>query len=116
MRFENSERLDVLPESQRLFIDIMHMTAYQAQTRMVPAVASTQGKKANPRKALQALFKADARIVSDHAKGLMKVRNLGLGSNCADRVLKPFLDELSVTENMKPGTNLHLVYEPSTTA
>ncbi len=76
------------------------MTAYQAQTHMVPAVASTQGKKANPSKALQALFKADARIVPDRAKGLLKVRILGLGNNCTDRALKPFLDELSATETL----------------
>ena len=92
------------------------MTAYQAQTHMVPAVASTQGKKANPSKALQALFKADTRIVPDRAKGLLIVQILGLDKNCADRTLKPFMDELSATETMEPGTNLNLVYEPSATA
>ena len=67
---------------------------------MVPAMASTQGKKAKLRKALQALFKTDARIVSDRAKGLLIVQILGLDNNCAVRTLKPFLDELSATENV----------------
>ena len=80
---------------------------------MVLAVASAQGKKTNPRKALQALFEADASIIPDRAKGLLKLQILGLGSNCADRSLKPLLDELSATETMYPGTNLKLVYELS---
>ena len=112
-QLEDSERLDVLPQSQRLFIDIIRMIAYRAETRMVPAVVSAQGKKPNPRKALQALFEADASIIPDHAEGLLKVRILGLGSNCADRALKPLLDELSATETVYPGTNLKLVYELS---
>ena len=83
---------------------------------MVPAVASTQGKKAKPRKVLKALFKTDAHIVVDRVKGLMKVQILGLDNNCADQTLKPFIDELSATETMEPRTNLNLVYELSTTA
>lgn len=83
---------------------------------MVPAAAMAQGKKANPRKALHALFKTDARIVCDRAKGFLNVRILGLRSNGADRVIKPFLNELSATDNVQHGTNLNLVYEPSAAA
>ena len=108
---EESERLDVLPKAQRLLIDIIRMIAYRAETRMVPAVVSAQGKKPNPRKALQALFNADANMVPDHDRGVLKIQILGLGSNCVDRALKPLLDELSATETEYPGTNLKLVYE-----
>ena len=89
------------------------MIVYRAETRMVPAVASAQGKKTNPRKALQALFEADAGIIPDRAKGLLKVRILGLGNNCADQALKTLPDELSAIETVYPGTNLKLVYELS---
>ena len=37
-----------------------------------------------PRKALHTLFKTDARIVCDRAKGLLNVRILGLRSNGTD--------------------------------
>ncbi len=110
-QLEASERLEVLPKSQRLFIDIIRMIAYRAETRMIPAVAGAQGKKTNPRKALQRLFDADANIIPDHDKGLLKVQILGLGSNCVDRALIPLLDELTATETVYPGTNLKLVYE-----
>ncbi len=62
---------------------------------------------------MQALFKADAGIILDRAKGLLKVRILGLGSNCVDQALKPVLDELSATETVYLGMNLKLVYELS---
>ena len=110
---DESERLEVLPKPQRLFIDIIRMIAYRAETRMVPAVAGAQGKKPNPRKALQALFGADANIIPDHDRGTLTIQILGWGSNCVDRSLRPLLDELSATETVCPGTNMKLVYELS---
>ncbi|MDE0309356.1 MAG: hypothetical protein OXI60_05930 [Acidiferrobacterales bacterium] len=87
------------------------MIAYRAETRMVPATAAAQGKKPNARKALQKLFNADANIIPDHDRGLLKVQILGLGGNCVDRALKPLLDELTATETVYPATSLKLVYE-----
>ena len=108
---EADERLDVLPKAQRLFIDIIRMIAYRAETRMVPAVAGVQGAKPNARKALQKLFNADANIIPDRRQGTLTVQVLGSGSNSTDRALKPLLDELTSTETVYPGTNLKLVYE-----
>ena len=44
-QFEDFDRLDVLPQSQRLFIDVIRMIAYRAEMRKVLAVVSAQGKK-----------------------------------------------------------------------
>ena len=55
------------------------MIAYRAETRMVLAVASAQGKITNPRKALQALFEADASVIPDRAEGSLKLQILGSG-------------------------------------
>lgn len=61
-------------------------------TRMVWAVAAAQGKKPNPRKALQTLFSADANIVPDHEHGTLTVQIIGLGnptsSACSNRCLR----------------------------
>ncbi len=108
---DEAQRLDALPKAQRLFIDIIRMIAYRAETCMVPAVANAQGKKANPRKALQTLFSTDANIIPDHENRILKVQILGSGSRCVDRALAPLLDELTTTETVYPGTDLKLVYE-----
>ena len=110
---DEKDRLDVLPRSQRLLVDLIRMIAYRAETRMLPAVSGAQGKKRNPRKALQMLFGADANLIPDHDKGTLTVQVHGLGSNCVDGTLMPLLDELTATETCYPGTKLKLVYEIS---
>ena len=108
---DDNDKLDMIPSKQRLLLDIIRMTAYRAETRMLPAVALMQGKKPNARKLLFAIMTSDADILPDHDNGVLRVRLLGLGSDCCDRALEVLIEELNETHTIFPGTNLRMVYE-----
>ena len=109
------ERLDVLPSRERLFLDVIRMLAYRAETRMTLPIIHAQGKKPNPRKLLQAIMTADADILPDPANRVLEVRLLGLGADAQDRHIAPLLDELNATETIYPGTDLRMLYTSSAT-
>ena len=62
------DKLDALPVGGRLFLDVVRMIAYRAETRMMVPVITTQGKKPNARRLLRALLTSDANIIPQPAK------------------------------------------------
>ena len=105
------DKLDALPVGGRLFLDVVRMIAYRAETRMMVPVITTQGKKPNARRLLRALLTSDANIIPVPAKGFLRIQLLGLGSDACDRMLAPLVEELNATNTIYPGTDLRLVYE-----
>ena len=105
------DKLDALPVGGRLFLDLVRMIAYRAETRMMVPVITTQGKKPNARRLLRALLTSDANIMPVPAKGILRIQLLGLGSDACDRMLAPLVEELNATRTIYPGTDLRLVYE-----
>ena len=105
------DKLDALPVGGRLFLDVVRMIAYRAETRMMVPVITTQGKKPNARRLLRALLTSDANIIPVPAKGILRIQLLGLGSDACDRMLAPLVQELNATNTIYPGTDLRLVYE-----
>ena len=105
------DKLDALPVGGRLFLDLVRMIAYRAETRMMAPVITTQGKKPNARRLLRALLTSDANIILVPAKGILCIQLLGLGSDACDRMLAPLVEELNATRTIYPGTDLRLVYE-----
>ena len=105
------DKLDALPVGGRLFLDVVRMIAYRAETRMMVPVITTQGKKPNARRLLRALLTSDANIIPQPAKGILRIQLLGLGSDACDRMLAPLVEELNATRTIYPGTDLTLVYE-----
>ena len=89
------DKLDALPVGGRLFMDVVRMIAYRAETRMMAPVLTAQGKKPNARRLLRAL----------------RIQLLGLGSDSCERMLAPLIEELNATCTIYPGTELRLVYE-----
>ena len=82
------ERLQALGNKERLFLDIIRMVAYRAETRMMGAVIECQGKKPNARKLLQSLFACEADILPDAEEKILKVRFLGFGSDSLRKLLR----------------------------
>ena len=105
------DKLDALPVGGRLFLDLVRMIAYRAETRMMVPVITTQGKKPNARRLLRALLTSDANIIPQPAQGILRIQLLGLGSDACDRMLAPLVEELNATRTIYPGTDLRLVYE-----
>ena len=105
------DKLDALPVGGRLFMDVVRMIAYRAETRMMVPVITTQGNKPNARRLLRALLTSDANIIPQPAKRILRIQLLGLGSDACDRMLAPLVDELNATRTIYPGTDLRLVYE-----
>ena len=106
-----NQKLDTLPVSERMFLTLIRMIAYRAETRMMPAVCAAQGRKPNPRKLLRALLSSDANIIPDHNAGTLTVQILGLANASLDNALAPLIDELNRTRTIYPGTSLRLVYQ-----
>ena len=105
------DKLDALPVGGRLFMDVVRMIAYRAESRMMAPVIGAQGKKPNARRLLRALLTCDANIIPVHDRGILRVQFLGLGSDACDRMLAPLIEELNATATIYPGTELRLVYE-----
>ena len=105
------DKLDALPIGERLFMDVVRMIAYRAETRMMAPVISAQGKKPNARRLLRALLTSDANIIPQPDEGILRIQLLGLGSAACDRMLVPLIEELNATATIYPGTKLRLVYE-----
>ena len=105
------DKLDALPVAGRLFMDVVRMIAYRAETRMMAPVISAQGNKPNARRLLRALLTCDANLIPEHDRGILRVQLLGLGSDACDRMLAPLIEELNATVTIYPGTELRLVYE-----
>ena len=104
-------KLDALPVGGRLFMDVVRMIAYRAETRMMTPVLTAQGKKPNARRLLRALLTSDANIIPQPGAGILRIQFLGLGSDACERMLAPLIDELNATATIYPGTELRLVYE-----
>ena len=105
------DKLDALPVAGRLFMDVVRMIAYRAETRMMAPVIGAQGKKPNARRLLRALLTSDANIIPEPAHDILRIQLLGLGSDACDRMLAPLIQELNATRTIYPGTQLRLVYE-----
>ena len=105
------DKLDALPVGGRLFMDVVRMIAYRAETRMMAPVIGAQGKKPNARRLLRALLTSDANIIPEPAQHILRIQLLGLGSDACDRMLAPLIEELNATRTIYPGTQLRLVYE-----
>ena len=105
------DKLDALPVGGRLFLDVVRMIAYRAETRMMAPVITAQGKKPNARRLLRALLTSDANIIPEPAEGILRIQLQGLGSDACDRMLAPLVEELNATRTIYPGTELRLVYE-----
>ena len=105
------DKLDALPVGARLFMDVVRMIAYRAETRMMAPVVAAQGKKPNARRLLRALLTSAANIIPEPAQDILRIQLLGLGNDACDRMLAPLIEELNATRTIYPGTELRLVYE-----
>ena len=102
---------EALPPARRLFLDLIRMLCYRAETRMLSCMGGELGPKPNARKQLTALLTSDANIIPDLQQRQLRVQLLGSANQAADQACRPLLEALNRTETVYPGTDLTLVYE-----
>ena len=102
------DKLDALPVGARLFMDVVRMIAYRAETRMMAPVVAAGQETECPQAAART---GAANIIPEPAPGILRVQLLGLGNDACDRMLAPLIEELNATRTIYPGTELRLVYE-----
>ena len=105
------DKLDALPVGGRLFMDVVRMIAYRAETPHDGAGDRRPGQETErPQVAARV---ADLRR-QHHPRACARHPAdtvLGLGSDACDRMLAPLIEELNATRTIYPGTQLTLVYE-----
>ncbi len=104
------EKPDTLPRARRLFIDLIRMICYRAETRMMMPVIEDKARPDTVRALLAALMTADANILPDHDKGIIRVEILGLANNATEQSLLPLIEQLNHTRTVHPGTNVTMIY------
>ena len=75
------------------------------------AVLRADGAWAETRNRPEALFEADADIMPEPEKGILRVRILGMAGKAMDKAVVPLLEALNMTETKFPDTELRLVCE-----
>ena len=78
-QLDQKDKLDALPNSGKLLLNLIRMIAYRAESRMMSAIEKVQGKKKRPRSPLAELFQSEADIVPEPENGILRIRILGAG-------------------------------------
>ena len=104
------ERPKCIRENENMLVDQTKIAAYQIETWMTQYF-EPMGHGLRPRTVLKALFEADADIMPEPEKGILRVRILGMPSKAMDKAVVPLLEALNRTETKFPDTELRLVYE-----
>ena len=107
----SSDRLESLPKPIRLFHDLIRMIVYRAETALMPYVYGQRKVRPNPRSLLKALFKTDADLIPDKAKGELVVRLQNLGNKGQNHAVRELLEVLNQKQVKFPETDLKLVYK-----
>lgn len=108
---EPEDRIETLPEEQRLLRDTLLMLVYRAETAMLPSLQLGPHPVQDPRAVLKTLFTSDACLLPDSAAGTLTVRLHHPTTWGRERKLERLLADLNASKTRYPGTNLRLVYQ-----
>ncbi|MCY4598286.1 MAG: hypothetical protein OXC19_26230 [Bryobacterales bacterium] len=105
------DRIETLPEAERLLRDTLLMLVYRAETAMLPSLQIGSHPVPDPRAVLKALFTSDACLLPDPAAGTLTVRLHHPTTWGRERQLELVLADLNASRTRYPDTNLWLEYE-----
>ena len=106
---EGKDKLQTVRDNENLFLNLIKMIVYRGESRtgMVLQMLGCQ----RPRSFLSELYKADAAVIPDQERGILKVRVIGMTNDAADALLAGLFEELNMSETIYPGTDLRMVFE-----
>ena len=105
------KRYNRLKKESKMFMNIIKMIAYRAETALVnliiPVYINHQNDK---RQIIQTMLASSANLEPDYKNSILKVTIHSQSTPRANKALKHLCDELNQTEVCYPQTNLRLVF------
>ena len=106
---EGKDKIQAFRDNENMFLNLIKMIVYRGESRMGTALQLLGCSR--PRSFLRELYKADADVIPDHERGILRVRVIGMADDAADALLAGLFEELNLYETIYPGTNLRMVFE-----
>ena len=104
-------RYNRLKKESKMFMNIIKMIAYRAETVLANLIRSIYSNQENDkRQIIQAILASNANIEPDYQNHILKVVVHSQATPRANLVLQHLCKELNQTETMYPQTDLRLVF------
>jgi hypothetical protein len=101
-----------LKTESRLFMNVLRMIAYRAETSIVNQLDDCYSKaKDEGRMLVKEIVKTDADLQPDYEKQTLTVKLHSLSTPRANRAVEQLCNLFNETETIFPGTNLRLIYQ-----
>ncbi len=106
-----NEKFDNAINHRKMFLDIIKMIAYRAETAMANIIKPLMSHPDEARKLLKQVYKTDADIFIDKNEKILHLKLHRLTYWKDDKVIQKLCDELNQSQIKFPGTDLFLKYE-----
>lgn len=105
-------RLNKLKPESKLFINIIKMICYRAETAMAEIIAPYFYKEKNEKRMLiKQLFNTPADIVSDEEEQTLTIKLCSLSAPRYNKAINELCKILNETETIFPGTELRMIFQ-----
>jgi hypothetical protein len=105
-------RYNKLKESSKLFLNVIRMIAYRAESAVANVLAPHYARSEEEiRMLVKEIIKADADLIPDQCKKILTIRLHTLSTPRANSAAQKLCTLLNETETYFPGTDLRMVYE-----
>lgn len=105
------QRYHSINSGQKMFVDIIKMLAYRAETTMASILREHRTRSDESRALLQQLFRSPADIIPDYQQNTLTILLHYPASHAQAEAFKQLAEELNSTETQFPGTELTLCYK-----
>jgi hypothetical protein len=105
------QRYHDISTGKKMFVDIIKMIAYRAETTMANILREHLARKDDVRALLQQLFKSSADVIPDYAQNTLTVLLHYPASHLHAAAFKRLAEELNATQTQYPGTELTMIYK-----
>jgi hypothetical protein len=109
---EAGSRFNKLKTESRLFMNVLRMIAYRAETSIVNLLEDFYSKaKDEGRMLVKEIIKTDADLQPDYEKKTLTVKLHSLSTPRANKAVKQICQILNESETIFPGTELRMIYQ-----
>ena len=107
-----ASRYDKLKPESKLFMNVIKMICYRAETSMSEVIAPYFYKqKEEKRMLIKQLFNTPADIITDEMDQTLTIRVASMSASRYNEAIHKLCEVLNETETVFPGTNLRMIYK-----